>query len=88
MTLTPEQKRILLVLCNADERHPGKPVRLVTTQGPRPIRETSTGAALVRKGLAVRTPSGRFSVTLDGFWMGDALRIEDRQGKVPARRRA
>lgn len=93
MTLTPDQKRILLILCDASERAQGPamvPVKLRCTQGPRPIRETTTAAALVRKGLATRLEhgprKGHFQTTLEGFWMGDALRIEDRLGKIPARR--
>ena len=91
MKLTPDQKRILLVLCNAAERDTvgGDRVRLVcqSNAGANPIRETTTGAALVRKGLATRNNyDSTFSVTTEGFWMGDALRIEDRLGKIPSRR--
>lgn len=91
--LTPDQKRIALVLADAAERakgpglRPGNGVRLVCTQGPQPIRETSTGAALVRKGLALRLSNGNFVATTEGVWIGDALRVEDRLGRIPARRR-
>jgi len=86
--LTPDQKRIMLILADAAEDDNGNPwVRLVTTQGINPIRETTTGDALVRKGLARKSnKTGRYRATTDGFWIGDALRIEDRQGKIPARR--
>ncbi len=92
--LTPDQKRIMLVLCDASEvwgsgllrRKPRAGVKLVCTQGPRPIRETTTAAALVRKGLAEKLPGGRYGATSEGYWLGDALRIEDRLGKIPARR--
>jgi hypothetical protein len=79
--LTPDQRRIMLVLCNADER--GHAVRLVC-EGK--VRETTTGMALVRKGLATRQRNGRFEPTLEGAWLGDALRIEDRLGRIPPRR--
>ena len=84
--MTPEQKRILLVLCDAAEH--GRAVRLVCEANgvPNPIRETTTGAALVRKGLAERLADGRFEATVEGYWEGDALRIEDRLGKIPARK--
>lgn len=96
VTLTPDQKRILLVLCEAADRcKPGaglKPingVRLVTNQAEaNPIRETTTGCALVRKGLAVRLSTGTFQATLEGFWLGDTLRAADRRGEIPARRTA
>lgn len=87
MRLTPEQKRIMLLLCDAAER--GKSAKLVCTTGAgkaQPIRETTTGAALVRKGLAARHENGRFEATDAGFWLGDELRIEDRLGKIPPRR--
>ena len=84
VTLTPEQARILLVACDADER--GRIVRLVHTTGPRPIRETTTAAALVRKGL-LTIEADRIPVpTVEGLWQGDTLRILDRLGKIPARR--
>jgi hypothetical protein len=85
--LTPDQKRIMLVLCDAAESH--RSVRLVTQSnaGAQPIRETTTAAALERKGLA-RKVAGKFryEATTEGFWLGDTLRIEDRQGRIPARR--
>lgn len=81
----------MLVLCDAAEgrEHPEQfPVRLVVTEGPRPIRETTTAAALVRKGLAERDYAGRFYATPEGYWLGDGLRILDRLGRIPARRTA
>ena len=84
--LTGDQKRIMLILCNASETD--RSVRLVCTQGPNPIRETSTGTALIRKGLASKRTDGTFQATLAGFWMGDRLRILNRLGKIPARRSA
>ena len=75
--LTREQRAIMLRLCNAAEH--GRPIKLVTETGvSKPKRETSTGCALVRKGLARRLPDGRFEATDEGFWMGDALRIAGR----------
>lgn len=78
--LTPAQREILLRLCNAAEMH--KAVRLVTWPNSvrNPKRETSTGCALVRKGLARRLRDGRFEATDEGYWMGDALRIARRNG--------
>ena len=75
--LTREQRAIMLRLCNAAEG--GRAIKLITETGvTRPRRETSTGCALVRKGLAKRLPDGRFEATDEGFWMGDALRIAAR----------
>ncbi len=88
IALTPDQKRIMLVLCNAAESN--RAARLVTQSNSytNPIRETTTGDALVRKGLAFRMGrKGVFAPTMEGFWLGDALRAEDRMGKIPARRR-
>jgi hypothetical protein len=85
--LTLDQQRILLVLCDAaDDRFASNYVGLVCTQGHQPIRETSTGMALVRKGLAERGATGRFTATAEGYWLGDGLRVLDRLGKIPARR--
>ena len=81
--LTPDQKRIMLILCNAAERD--RSVQLIVTQGPNPIRETSTAAALIRKGLALKC-GDLYQATAEGFWLGDGLRILDRQGKIPARK--
>ena len=72
--LTEDQKSILLRLCDAAEHGSGV-VRLVATNK---IRETSTGCALVRKGLAIRNPDGRFEASDEGWWLGDSLRIENR----------
>lgn len=83
--LTPEQKRIMLVLCNAAESD--RAVRLVVDERAG-IRETTTGTALVRAGLARRLPDGRFEATTEGYWLGDGLRIADRLGKIPGRRSA
>ena len=83
--LSPDQRRIMLVLCNAAEDD--RSVQLVHTTGPNPIRETTTGAALIRKGLALRF-GDLFQATSEGFWLGDGLRILDRQGKIQARRKA
>lgn len=81
--LTPEQKRILIVLCDAAER--GRAARLVVNEKAG-IRETTTGAALARAGLARRLAGGWFEATDEGYWLGDGLRIEDRLGKIPARK--
>ncbi|MEE8536909.1 MAG: hypothetical protein V3S71_02805 [Acidobacteriota bacterium] len=52
MSLTPGQKRVMLKLCNAAETG-CKAVYLTYETGMNnPIRETATGCALVRKGLA------------------------------------
>jgi hypothetical protein len=87
--LTPEQRTIMLILCRADDRHPdceGR-VKLVCTTGPIVIRETATGTALVRKGLAVRNLDGTFTATAEGYWLGDALRIEQRLGRIEPRKK-
>ena len=92
--LTPKQRTILLLLCDAGEAGElgtsDTAVRLRVTQGTAgyqepAIRETTTGTALVRRGLATRLPDGRFSATLDGYWCGDGLRILRRQGKIRPR---
>ena len=78
--LTKAQQAVMLRLCNAAERPVCKAVRLIcepNTQS-NPIRETTTGCALVRKGLARRLRDGRFEATDEGYWMGDALRIDVR----------
>ena len=71
--LTDDQKTILLRLADAAEN--GRPgwVRLVCAGR---VRETTTGCALVRHGLAERRTDGAFRATLDGYWMGDTLRAE------------
>lgn len=77
MKLTRDQRAILLRLCNAAEK--AQAVKLITETGvANPKRETSTGCALVRKGLARRLPDGRFEATDEGFWMGDGLRLAAR----------
>lgn len=77
--MTRSQEIILLRLCNAAER--GKAVRLICETGvDKPRRETATGCALVRKGLARRLRDGRFEATDEGYWLGDALRIKVRLG--------
>ena len=73
MRLTEDQKEIMLRLCDAAET--SHSVMLMATNK---IRETSTGCALVRKGLAIRNPDGRFEATDEGWWLGDSLRIEKR----------
>jgi len=93
--LTPEQKRILLVLCDKadqfkDGTH-GLAVKMRVKMDATPqIRETTTADALVRKGLAKevgRRSRGRWYIATDaGYELGDGLRIEDRLGKIPARR--
>jgi hypothetical protein len=97
--VTPEQRRILLVLCyarscaDAAASPRSRAVRLVcepNDRGPgshQPIRETTTGAALARKGLARRLYDDRFMATTAGFEYFDTLKFEDRLGRIPARRR-
>ena len=80
--LTPDQKRIALVLATAN----GGRVTLRVTQGANPIRETTTAAALVRKGLAEKVSGKVYRATLEGIWLFDGLAIENRLGKIPARR--
>ena len=83
--LNPDQKRMMLVLCDADARGDGF-IKLRVTLGADPIHETTTCTTLVERGLSVRLPDGRFCVTCEGYWLGDSLRIEDRRGEIPARR--
>ncbi len=92
--LTPDQKRILLVLCKAMDAEmeglrssPNVRLRVgVRCVDGSEIRETTTGSALARKGLAQRFPDGSYCATVEGYWFGDGLRIEDRIGKIPRRR--
>ncbi len=95
MRLTPDQKRILLVLCNQEDHNieeggvGGQSVKLVHQANgvANPIRENNVAMALVRKELVESVRPGRFRVTAEGYWLGDGLRIEDRLGKIPDRRR-
>jgi hypothetical protein len=83
--LTPDQKRILIVL--SDALVPIGFVKLRCTQAPQyPIREPTTGCALVRKGLAVRRRDGRFLITEAGLERVRPLYAEDELGKIPRRR--
>ena len=79
--LTDPQKNILLRMCN--EADSVRPIQSVETflvhQQHGPIRENNTGMALVRKGYATRNRNGSFTLTLDGYWLGDMLRIWKRQ---------
>lgn len=98
--LTGDQKRIMLVIGAAHEAYSRKflareptqeGIKLVSEGNSvnRPIRETTTAAALARKGLVMsfgRKGRERWTPTLEGSWLLDALKIEDRQGKIPARR--
>ncbi len=79
--LTPAQREILLRICNAAEK--GRAVRLVTEPNTtyKPKREGASGGALVRKGLARRLRDGRFEATDEGYWLGDALRIDARRSR-------
>lgn len=83
--LTPYQKRILLVLCDAAEKGGPGTVRLVCKDK---TRETTAGMALVRRGLARQVFGKVYVVTDEGYHLGDALRIEDRLGKIPLRGQA
>ena len=76
--LTPEQKTILLRLCDAAESARPLAACVVRLEATNKNRETSTGCALVRKGLATRNRAGLFAASLDGFWLGDTLRTERR----------
>lgn len=81
-TLTPAQKVILLRLCEAYEGAGSAFVKLAASAR---VRETSTGCALVRKGLAKRLNSGHFAITDDGYWLGDTFRAEARRRASVAR---
>ena len=77
--LTPEQKIIMLRLCNAAE--PGSAITSLRMIQTRTVREGATASALARKGLAERLPNGRYQATSEGYWLGDALRIERRAAR-------
>ena len=89
--LTSEQKEVLLRLCDQAEREmrgfsqgltgAAQITRYVALTWSNKVRETITGAALVRKGLAIQHPrqSRRFACTTEGYWLGDSLRIWKRQ---------
>ncbi len=81
--LTKDQQAVMLRLCVAADRPDCKAVRLVTEPNGtyKPKRETATGCALVRKGLARRLQDGRFVATDEGYWMGDALRLDARSAR-------
>ncbi len=84
--LTPDQKRLMIILCNAAET--GDSVRLINqgTQFRDARREKTIANSLIRKGFVVSLGNDRFEVTSEGFWEGDGLRILDRQGRVPPRK--
>lgn len=86
--LTPEQKEILLRLCDQAEREmrglltgAAQITRYVALTWSNKVRETITGSALVRKGLALQHPRQprRFACTTEGYWLGDSLRVSKRQ---------
>jgi len=98
--LTGDQKRILLVLCDAYWRvgvRGGTPVQLRTipaTATEQEVRENVTAAALVRKGLAreigwsprAHGRDRRYAATLEGLDLHTSLKNADRLGKIPERR--
>ena len=95
VSLTPDQATLLLHMCDAREE--GETIVCVRegNDWSNPIRETVTAGCLVRKGLAVpfgpeRRGNGvlrrNYRCTLEGYWLGDSLRILNRQGKLPERR--
>lgn len=96
--LTPEQKAILLRLCDQAERemrglsqgltHAAQVTRYVALTWSNKVRETITGSALVRKGLALQHPRQprRFACTTEGYWLGDSLRVSKRQQDLDAAR--
>lgn len=84
--LTPYQKRILLVLCDAAEPASAGGYARLICKGK--TRETTAGMALVRRGLARRVFGKVYVATHEGYHLGDALRIEDRLGRIPPRGQA
>ena len=96
VSLTPDQATLLLHMCEAREDGDTLACLWESNDYSRPIRETATANCLVRKGLAVPTGKPRkdragvtrrnYRCTLEGYWLGDGLRILNRQGKLPERR--
>lgn len=94
--LTPDQASLLLHMCNAGEDNESVVCIRQGNEYSNPIRETSTANCLVRKGLAVPVGGPRksrigvtrrnFRCTSEGYWLGDTLRILNRQGRIPERR--
>jgi len=84
LNLTPDQKRIALVLIDA---YPMS-VRLVHQDNLHryPIRERTTGAALVRKGMVTLSPRGVARATSGLLELADILRADDAAGRIPPRR--
>ena len=90
VVLTPAQAMLLLHMCNAMEHNAALACIHQGNEYTNPIREASIASCLVRKGLAVpvRNYYGKrmFRCTAEGYWLGDTLRILNRQGRIPARR--
>ena len=85
-SLTEPQKEILLRMCNEADKEierrnymDSEVETFLIHQQYGPLRENNTGTALVRKGLAKRNRNGSFTLTCDGYWLGDTLRIWKRQ---------
>ena len=83
--LTPAQRKIMIRLCDAS-----RPIKLFVgvLKGGWKIRETTTGTALVRKGLATRDRTGRFEATTEGHGLGDHCRILERMEGAKVREAA
>ncbi len=95
VNLTPDQATLLLHMCDARENGETLTCLRESNDYSRPIRETQTASCLMKKGLAVPAGEPRKSLgvtrrnyrcTLEGYWLGDSLRILNRQGKLPERR--
>lgn len=96
VNLTPDQATLLLHMCEARENGETIVCLRESNDYSHPIRETITARRLMDKGLAVPVGKPRKSIvgvircnyrcTLEGYWLGDSLRILNRQGKLPERR--
>ena len=95
VNLTPDQATLLLHMCEARETGESLVCLRESNNYSQPIRETTTANCLMKKGLAVPAGEPRknldvtrrnFRCTLEGYWLGDSLRILNRQGKLPERR--
>lgn len=96
VSLTPDQATLLLHMCEARENGETLVCLRESNDHYRPIRETATANCLMKKGLAVPAGEPRkdrvgvirrnYRCTLEGYWLGDSLRILNRQGKLPERR--
>ena len=83
VTLTPEQQVLLLRVIEQEEHWPGYSEIFaacpLVNDPARRRRDSTAAAALARKGLVNWNRATKtVTLTLEGYWLGDAMRIEAR----------